>query len=188
MKHFAKANKPTTCNSADKCLHRSYRSFHCSCMCLQVLVLYVKLHANSTNIKLYTQVYTSCEASLQNSNESRTRFQQVCFLPSIRKYFQRVCIFCASKPRTTYFKYCEAVHHDVLIACVGEEEEAVAPRSVLLSEIIQQLFCSKKEVGMRCKTKLSAETKMNVTIQETVAASLKLKCHRQHGRAGGNVS
>lgn len=57
----------------------------------------------------------------------------------------------------TYFKYCEAVHHDVLIAGVGEEEEAVAPRSVLLSEIVQQLLCRKKEVGMRCKTESSAE-------------------------------
>lgn len=70
---------------------------------------------------------------------------------------------------TTYFKYCEAVHHDVLIAGVGEEKEAVAPRSVLLSKIIQQLFCRKKEVGMRCKTRLSTETNMNITIQETVA-------------------
>lgn len=87
---------------------------------------------------------------------------------------------------TTYFKYCEAVHHDVLIAGVGEEEEAVAPRSVLLSEIIQQLFCRKKEVVIRCKTKLSTETKMNVTIQETVATLSKLKCHRQHRGAGRN--
>lgn len=70
---------------------------------------------------------------------------------------------------TTYFKYCEAVHHDVLIAGVGEEEEAVAPRSVLLSKIIQQLFCRKKEVGMRCMMKLLAESKMKVTIQETMA-------------------
>lgn len=48
----------------------------------------------------------------------------------------------------TYFKYCEAVHHYILIPSIREEEQAVAPCSILLCKIIQQLLCRKKEVGM----------------------------------------
>lgn len=49
---------------------------------------------------------------------------------------------------TTYFKYCEAVHHYILVPSVGEEEQAVPPSSSLLSKVIQQLFYRKKEVDM----------------------------------------
>lgn len=47
----------------------------------------------------------------------------------------------------------------------------MAPRSVLLSEIVQQLFCRKKEVGMRCKMESSAEgKKMNLTNEEATSS------------------
>lgn len=56
----------------------------------------------------------------------------------------------------------------------------MAPRSVLLSKIVQQLFCRKKEVGVRCKTTLSAKKK-----KWTLRSEKQLKCHRWLGYAGG---
>lgn len=114
---------------------------------------------------------------------NKTILADIMYFPCIKIKFKKEHNYTFTLTRTTYFKYCEAVHHDVLIASVGEEKEAVAPRSILLSEIIQQLLCRKKEVGMRCKTKLSSETKMNAAIQEAAATFLKLKCHGRHGCA-----
>lgn len=116
--------------------------------------------------------------------KNKTILADIMYFPCIKIKSQKGTeVYIYPHTRTTYFKYCEAVHHDVLIASVGEEKEAVAPRSILLSEIIQQLFCRKKEVGMRCKTKLSSETKLNAIIQEAAATLLKLKCHGRHGCA-----
>lgn len=50
-----------------------------------------------------------------------------------------------SPTHITYFKYCEAVHHYILIPSIGEEEQTMPPSSSLLCKVIQQLFCRKRK-------------------------------------------
>ena len=47
---------------------------------------------------------------------------------------------------SNYLEYCKAVHHNILIPSIGQEEQAVTPCSRLLRKVIQQFFCKEQEV------------------------------------------
>lgn len=55
---------------------------------------------------------------------------------------------------TTYLKHCEAVHHYIFITRIRQEVQTVAPGSCLLSKVVQQLLCKKKQPEQETKLSL----------------------------------